>query len=47
MADGKYDDAMALNKEAASYRDKLTKSIEQLVEIVNKKARCKYKRNSF
>lgn len=46
MADGKYDDAMVLNKEAAGYRDKLTKSIEQLVEIVDKKAESSSIKNS-
>ncbi|MFL0197168.1 methyl-accepting chemotaxis protein [Clostridium sp. WILCCON 0269] len=39
MADGKYDEAMTVNKEAASYRDKLTKTIEQLVQIVDERAK--------
>ncbi|AND86040.1 methyl-accepting chemotaxis protein [Clostridium tyrobutyricum] len=33
MAAGKYDDAMLLNKQAASYRNKLTSTIEKLIQI--------------
>lgn len=42
MASGKYDDAMTLNKQAASYRNKLTESIEQLIKIINEKAEKQY-----
>ncbi len=42
MASDKYDDAMTLNKQAASYRNKLTESIEQLIKIINEKAEEQY-----
>ncbi|MCC9294282.1 methyl-accepting chemotaxis protein [Clostridium sp. WLY-B-L2] len=42
MASDKYDDAMTLNKQAASYRNKLTESIEQLIKIINEKAEKQY-----
>lgn len=34
MAAGKYDDAMTLNMQAASYRNKLTETIEKLIKII-------------
>ncbi|MCI1945623.1 methyl-accepting chemotaxis protein [Clostridium luticellarii] len=42
MSSGKYDDAMILNKQAASYRNRLTGSIEQLIEVINNKAKNQY-----
>lgn len=45
MAAGKYDDAMTLNKQAASYREKLTGSIEQLADIVEKEAKDRNEEN--
>lgn len=38
MSQGKYDEAADLNKKAASYREKLTATIENLVNITVKKA---------
>lgn len=38
MSQGKYDEAMSLNKESASYRNKLTETVEKLVNITVKKA---------
>lgn len=38
MSQGKYDEAMSLNKESASYRSKLTETVEKLVNITVKKA---------
>ena len=42
MAAGKYDDAMTLNMQAASYRNKLTETIEKLIKIINNKAENQY-----
>lgn len=38
MVEGKYDEARDLNKKAAAYRNKLTGTIEQLVDLTVKKA---------
>lgn len=38
MSQGKYDEAMDLNKKSASYRSKLTETVEKLVDITVKKA---------
>lgn len=38
MEQGKYDEAYELNRDAASYRDKLTKTIEELSKITQQKA---------
>jgi Methyl-accepting chemotaxis protein len=38
MSQGKFDEAMDLNKKAAAYRSKLTETIEKLVNITIKKA---------
>ncbi|WP_195604461.1 methyl-accepting chemotaxis protein [Clostridium tyrobutyricum] len=39
MAAGKYDDAMLLNKQAAGYRNKLTSTIENLIQITVQEAK--------
>ncbi|MCH3965860.1 MAG: methyl-accepting chemotaxis protein [Clostridium sp.] len=38
MSEGKYDEAMILNKEAAHYRNNLTNTTDELIKIVNQKA---------
>ncbi|AGY76668.1 methyl-accepting chemotaxis protein [Clostridium autoethanogenum] len=45
MGQGKYDDAMNANKEAATYRDKLTSTIEQLTQSAVQKANDKNSSN--
>ncbi|ADK13477.1 MULTISPECIES: methyl-accepting chemotaxis protein [Clostridium] len=45
MGQGKYDDAMNVNKEAATYRNKLTSTIEQLTQTEVQKANDKNNSN--
>lgn len=42
MSEGKYDDAMNLNKEAANYRSEITKTVDKLIVLTDKQAKAQY-----
>ncbi|MDF2505681.1 methyl-accepting chemotaxis protein [Clostridium sp.] len=46
MAEGKYDDAMTLNKQAADYRSEITKTVDGLIALTDREAQNQYINNA-
>lgn len=46
MSEGKYDDAMILNRQAADYRSQITETVDKLIEITDKEAENQYINNA-